>query len=124
MTTKIQLALRKALRDTSTGLSINELASITGYLATSVRRTVAHHMPDVYIAAWRELYRSRPTALYKAAMIPEDAPEPPPKPISVYKNKVRDTRPKPEPTAEPNPRKFTSSGLTTIRGPWPTWENK
>lgn len=126
MTSKLEHALRKLLRDTETGLTINELAERTGHRGTSVRRCV-DNMPDTYIAAWREQYRVRPTALYRAAIVPPDAPEPPKKVVSIIKNKARDSRPKaakvgrPRKVVEP---KFKPQGLTQIRGPWPVWETK
>lgn len=124
MTTKIQIAIRQALRDAPNGLSINELSEVSGFRGTSVRRTISYQMPDVYIVEWREQYRCRPTAIYKAAYIPEDAPEPPPKPANYHKNKARSERAaKPaKKKAEPKKRGFTSTGLTTIRGPWPVQE--
>lgn len=126
MTSKLEKALRKAMRETDTGLSINEMAEATGYRPTSVRRCV-EAMIDTYIATWREQYRCRPTALYRVAMVPEDAPCPPRKPINTVKNKARDTRPKE--AAEPKPRrtkqpKYKPQGLTQIRGPWPDWEKQ
>jgi len=119
LSTKIQKDLRKVLRETADGLSISELAELTGYLNTSIRRVLTCNMPDVYIVNWREMYRCRPTALYKAVTIPENAPEPPRKAITPYVKKEREA---PEISIE-RKGKSVPSGLTTIRGPWPKWND-
>lgn len=119
MSTKIQSDLRKILRETADGLTVNELSKMTGYLATSVRRVLTCNMPDVYVVNWREVPRCRPSALYKAVLIPENAPEPPRKMINVYKNKARDERPKAPKIKKQVAAQSVPSGLTTIRGPWP-----
>lgn len=128
MTTKLQNQIRKLLLSSETGMSVSELVKASGFTDASVRRAVANVMNDVYIADWRIVRGCRPIALYKAVPIPADAPMPPFKPINKQKNKARDTRVRlvleaariPTQKVDASKHIKTSTGLTTIRGPWIT----
>lgn len=83
----IRSTLRSPLHNDS-GLTINQLANITGVSRATVKKRVAK-MSDTYVSGW--VYPSkgpgRPAAIYRAVYVPPDCPPPPKHADSIRRNK-------------------------------------
>jgi hypothetical protein len=67
--------VRVTLRETTDGLTLEELAEVSGCTRTNVRK-VLKNMPDVYIDRWEPAPRKQYKAVWCVVIPPTDCPRP------------------------------------------------
>jgi hypothetical protein len=73
---KAELLVRNTLRFNPDGLTLNEIAQVSGVPYRSVHRAVAK-MPDVYIDRWRAPTGAYPyQAVWCSVPVPDNCPHP------------------------------------------------
>jgi len=105
-------ALRELLKAYPDGVSVTELAEMTGVTPDGARKSLKN-MPDTYIARWEPAANGRMMSVWCVVVPPPDAVNPEVfKMPHLYKSKPAPRQPAP-------PINYTSQGITQIRGPWP-----
>ena len=143
-----QHIIRRALLRHPDGLTLRELNKVTGIAIESCVNSLKRCY-GCYVSHWREVSPDRKMLcqVWKCIPVPEGAKRPVIKiteeekkqrqekyqmdfrnkhldiqiraEAEKYKKKMKAQR---EKKKEPKKPAFTSTGLTTIRGPWPTWD--
>ena len=75
MTPVRQQALREVLRQYPDGLTTTQVAELSGFITSDVRRSLAA-MPDVYVDRWVPGKRGQYMKVWCVVIVPDDCPHP------------------------------------------------